>query len=303
MTEKFPPAFGPGIPHREWSTNNLSWAAGSPHKEKILAEAGHIQAVIQRLTRASHALDKTGITSLKLEAEDVNEKDIQLLRQALQDGVPLTEANKGLYGHLDLAAEYGFQIAEASDGRLHPHVLEAAGLLNDVGKLTGIFRYHLNDLIGQEILEGMTIRPEIQDALMPAAFHIGPLDIDTYKTLQPGEREIIVHAHADAVEAALSEEQQAFILADIMGKRSKAEPDTLMTWDEMETYHMASRKSAEDYEALIGEKAIWPSEIYAYRHIAGWAEGWLGIYRNLKDKWKTRGVDMDEIRKRVQDSQ
>lgn len=298
----FRPALGPGISSQEWE--DVSWANALPadQQAQVEAEQGKIALVMtdlsdcfrQRLLPSTLTRPEAPLVS--------GASQFVLLREALHDAVPVTEHNERLYRHLELTAQFARRIAEALRANDHdvtnPGIHAIAGMLNDVGKLTGVFRYHLNDLVGQHILESMRLRPGVTALFQPAELNIGPLDIDAIAGRDAAELRAEVAEHAQQILQRLTPDQQVHILADVCGKPAK-ELGTVQTFAEMEEHHMATRKSAADYEQYISEKALWPSEKYAYKHIPYFAEGWLWIYRQLRERMKTQGADVAVIREQI----
>jgi hypothetical protein len=300
---RFPKALGEGTPPVEW--DRRSWMEENhPQKKKIDEEARKIQSTVAAIAGQADQLRNSPFIRGGSPLHKAGVADVASLQSILKTAVPVTDANRGLYVHMELAGKFGRHIAFdanwISNMDLDPNALDAAGNLHDVGKLTGIFRYHFHDLVGAHLLRKMRIRTEIDECLQPARFNIGPNTLHGSKRPSPSEASRRMRGYIAHIQKSLSSHQQALILADICGKAHAPEFTTIHTWEDMEAKHMKTRQSPEEYEVYIQEKALWPSEIHAYNHMPGFAEGWLKIYRYLRDRWRNQGADVDEIRKKLQ---
>lgn len=301
------PKIGPRVPGNEWK-EPLKWAQDRDLKPEqmntVLGEAARISLVINHLfVAASIGLDqqKSAIVDASKNIASVQSADIAKLDWVLETAVPVTEQNAGLHAHLDIAGIYARNLAiavrEATGASLPEYVLEAAGKLNDVGKLTGIFRYHFNDVLGDSIMDIMRIRPEIQKMFMPTEFHVGPLSKEEYQSLSKKNRGRYMRRYCRKILRNLTLEQKIFIYADVCGKPTGPDFDDIQTFNGMRAAHLASRGSGAAYQQYIGKKEpLWPSEIYGINHIEGFAEGWMWIYEQIREEFERMGVNLEEVR-------
>jgi hypothetical protein len=304
----FLPALPADHPKRpEWM--DLSWvSADHPHRQKLFDESAKIAATTEALVRGTLPIAGTNplLRSRCVPAGRILRSEVVSLKDAIYAGVPRTDKNAGLYDHLELTAGFAGAIAtvlalkEACTP--HPPISEAGGFTHDIGKLAGVSRYHLHDLVGERMLLDMGVRGEVRNAHQPAQFNVGPLRLSTYNRMTDGSRARKIGRYARAVSDALTLQQKIGIVADVSGKRSKVDKGQVWTWEEMSAFHLGTRKSPEAYAAHIGENAIWPAEFYAMEHIPDWALGWMDIYNRSKAELEARGADVDEIRKKVQDT-
>ncbi len=292
-----------GVPKYPWL--DLSWAQNSPHREKIAEESRRIIDTTARMKESSAALLPASLLGRQQPVTAVSRMDVFRMKEVVYAAVPRTERNTNLYDHLELAAEFNRQITLALQyNKENPPigVQEASGFLHDAGKLAGVFRYHLHDFVGEHMLEEMNVRNEVRTAMQPSRFNVGPLALFDYKKDTEKNRQTKIEEYADAVYRQLTLPQKVGVIADVSGKRSKEHAGLVWEWDEMSATHLSSRKSADDYARHIGEHAIWPAETYAFEHMPDWALGWMDIYNRAKAELKARGADVDEIRKKVQDT-
>lgn len=282
----------------------ISWAHGSHSPTKALAETALVRGGIARMYGVRTALHTSPIIDGRQPVSAIDTNAINGLKSALEAAIP-RQTNVGLYQHLDIAGITARKIAEALSHKVehapHPCVLEAAGYLHDVGKLTGIFRYFLTDLIGDAMMSRMGVRPEIQSTLQPLESYIGPLTLETYRQTSTSIAKTVVHLHSDRILGALSLPQRILAIADAVGKRSRTKSGGLMTFDEMLGYHRETRRTPEDHQRHINEQALWPAEIFAYDHMAGFSEGWERIYSAIRSQLRSLGIELEDIRNRVED--
>ena len=299
---EFPKALPAGIPLREWE--HLAWANGHTKKEQIHAEAAKIADTVAWVKEAVLTVGDSPFFP-NGPKKRASAGDIIALQDALQMAVPETDENKGLYAHLRLTGRFAHEITRRVNVR---HALDydayaqnAAGNLHDAGKLTGVFRYHLNDLVTEHMLRVTGASYEVRECFPQTRFNIGPVTTSDAKKMGESELSRRIAEYAVHIRKTLAPRQEILILADVCGKVKDPASGEIQTFEEMEEKHMSTRRSAAEYEAYIGQTALWPSEKYAYKHLPGLAEGWLGMYRQLREKWKSQGADVDEIRKQLQD--
>ncbi len=299
----FRPALGPNVPKREWE--NLSWMdldgmEGDPRRDIVVAEADQINATFRRLLAAGAVeLKDSPLTNAAVALEAIGPDDIASLRRTRLAAAPLTAKNNRLHAHLEVAGIYAGSLTaavnKAAHMRMPARALHAAGEMNDFGKLTGVFRYHFNDVVGDAMLDDLRIRPDVRKLFMPTEFHVGPVSAD--KHMSVGERDDWVREYCDAIYDSLTTEQKIFIYADVCGKATGTKLDDIETFDGMRTTHVKSRASGTAYQQYIGAKEpVWPSEIYAIKHIEGFADGWMSIYERIKAEFETMGVDLEAVR-------
>lgn len=298
----FRPAIERGAPLREWE--NLEWIHddADPRAEVVRRESAQIQEVIRALLAAGAVeLKGSPLTDASRPLEDIGPEDISRLRRMRLAAAPLTAKNNRLHAHLEVAGIYAGQLATAVNAaqhlRLPTRALHAAGELNDIGKLSGVFRYHFNDVLGDAMLEDLGIHPGVKALFMPTEFHVGPVSVEQAAKMGIAERDGWVADYCDEIFNALTREQKIFIYADVCGKPKGPKLDDIQTFADMREVHLRTRASGTAYQQYIGAKEpVWPSEIYAIRHIEGFADGWMTIYERIQSEFEAMGVDLEEVR-------
>lgn len=299
----FRPAIGPHVPTREWE--NLSWTAldgveADSRHDTVIREAAQIGSVVRRLLDAGRvALAGSPLVTPTAELSAILPADVDCLRRMRLAAVPLTSQNSALHGHLEVAGLLAKHLATAVKAKgidVPVQALQAAGELNDIGKLSGVFRYHLNDVLGDAILDDLHIHSGVRALFMPIAFNVGPVHRSHAASMTPEERAEWVRQYCDEIFDALTLEQKLFIYADSCGKPIGPSFEHIQTFEGMRKVHMSSRASGSAYQQYIGAKTpVWPSEIYGIDHIEGYAAGWMTIYERIQAEFESMGISLDDV--------
>ena len=290
-------------PAVDWS-EPATWVYRSADAGKAIEEAKSIRGAVAASYGLRTALHGSPILHSGFSLESIDPMHLASLKTGIEEEFPRS-VNPGLHEHLDLAGVTARTIVEQLRGRvpgvLPPVAAETASYLNDIGKLSGVFRYFLNDVLGDAMLSRIGVRSDITAAFQPLQSYIGPFTNAEYRKKNETNAAQGIRQYADRVLSVLTPPQKIWILSDVLGRRSKEVAGALTTFDEMLAYHSKTRSSPDAYEDLIKEKALWPAEIYAYNHMAGWSEGWAHIYRTIRDDIESIGIDLGDIRSRVAD--
>ena len=283
----------------EWE--DTSWIENSRDPDQARTEVSQVKEALCKIDELKDKLGDNSIIHFSNDVRDLNEQARLQFWQALQQVFPRTEGNISLYRHLELTGLFAEKISRSLGRLMHDIVAyKTAGNVHDIGRLTGIHRYHTHDLIGQAMLQRLNMPRSVTDHIPTPELNIG--NIDSATLASHGEEECLVAAntYAEKLLSRITKEEIIILMSDFVGKPSKKSLASIITWPWAVAHHRATRGSAEDYAKYIREEALWPSEIYAHDHLHFFADGWLMIYRSIRNHWKHfKNVDLDLVRKEI----
>ncbi|MEK7125590.1 MAG: HD domain-containing protein [Patescibacteria group bacterium] len=241
----------------------------------IIDEGKLSQEKIAELTNTGKPIiEGSGLVEID---KEIGPEEVERARELFESLLPVDKDNRRLQAHMQLTAMFTRRIAEKL--HMNPNELEALAWLHDIGR-TITHRLFRNDLLGDLLLKKMGIREDFLKKMRPLADYLGPAATRKVRTIDD-----------------ISPEERVLQIADFAGKRNAV--GEIASFDEMLEYHRQSRKR---YEDVTGLKQVWPSELYASRHMMpgeddpGIIEGGAKIYEGIRDWLKEQGVDIEELR-------
>lgn len=279
-----------------------------------LNESAHREAEAdeQERERQTRVIEETiqslqGDTALQatlicLQTDDViGADDVMTFWQTLQEHVPVTPQNRGIYQHLADSALFAVHLARLfPEYEIRSEKAAMTAILHNAGMLVGpSVEYYRKAEVTFLLAERLGIHQNIQKLFLPLTLYITPKnegETPRIPTTESPEDPVILE-NADYILRTITPEQLMMEMARVFAKRNKS-TGKLLSWHEVMDGHLKTRKGEAGYRTVIGgKKILWPSAKEALQDIEAsrLAESYGEVYLQALNALAKRGFDHQAI--------